>query len=66
MKDNLEKKDKSQKINSSRLEVNELTVFIKVKTDNLNASSLFIPEIVNNKDKIDNDNIKIITEKKYL
>ncbi len=51
---------------SSRLDVKELTVFIKVKIDNLNASSLSIPEIVNNKDKIDNDNIKIITEKKYL
>ena len=48
------------------MEVNELTVFIKVKTDNLNASSLFIPEIVNNNDRIDNDKIKIITETKYL
>ena len=63
---NLEKAVKSWKVKSSRLDVKELTVFIKVKTDNLNASSLFIPEIVNNKDKIDNDNIKIITEKKYL
>ena len=43
-----------------------MTVFIKVKTDNLNAFSLFIPEIVNNNDKIDNDKIKIITETKYL
>ena len=64
--DNLEKAVKSWKVKSSRLDVKELTVFIKVKTDNLNASSLSIPEIVNNKDKIDNDNIKIITEKKYL
>ena len=46
--------------------MNELTVFIKVKTDNLNASSLFIPEIVNNKDRIDKDIIKTITETKYL
>ena len=51
---------------ASRLDVKELTVFIKVKTDNLNASSLSIPEIVNNKDKMDNDKIKIITDKKYL
>tara|TARA_B100000212_G_scaffold258854_1_gene198884 strand:+ start:70 stop:201 length:132 start_codon:yes stop_codon:yes gene_type:complete len=43
-----------------------LTVFIKVKIDNIKASSLLIPEIVNNKDKIDKDKIKIITEKKYL
>ena len=64
--DNLEKAVKSWKVKSSRLDVKELTVFIKVKIDNLNASSLSIPEIVNNKDKIDNDNIKIITEKKYL
>ena len=64
--DTLEKTDRSQKANSSRLDVNELTVFIKVKIDNLNALSLSIPEIVSNNDKIDNDKIKIITEKKYL
>ena len=44
----------------------ELTVFIKVKIDNLNASSVLTPEIVNIKDKIDNDKIKIITDTKYL
>ena len=53
-------------MNSSRLDVNELTVFIRVKTDNLKASSLSIPEIVSNNDKIDKDKIKIITERKYL
>ena len=47
-------------------EVYEFTVFIKVNIDNLNASSLLISEIVNNKDKIDNDKIKIITDTKYL
>ena len=44
----------------------ELTVFINVKMDNLNASSVLIPEIVNIKDKIDKDKIKIITDTKYL
>ena len=47
-------------------EVNELTVFINVNIDNLNASSLLIPEIVNIKDKIDKDKMKIITDTKYL
>ena len=47
-------------------EVNELTVFINVNIDSLNASSLFMPEIVNNKDKIDKDKIKIMTDTKYL
>ena len=41
-------------------------MFIKVNMDNLNASSLLMPEIVNNNDKIDNDKIKIITDTKYL
>ena len=43
-----------------------MTVFIKVKIDNIKASSLLIPEIVNNRDKIVKDKIKIITETKYL
>ena len=47
-------------------EVNELTVFINVNIDSLKASSLFMPEIVNINDKIDNDKIKIITDTKYL
>ena len=46
--------------------MNELTVFIKVNIDSLNASSLLIPDIVNNNDKIDKDKIKIITDTKYL
>ena len=41
-------------------------MFIKVNMDNLNASSLLMPEIVNINDKIDNDKIKIITDTKYL
>ena len=44
----------------------ELTVFIKVNIDSLNASSLSMPEIVNIKDNIDNDKIKIMTDTKYL
>ena len=46
--------------------MNELTVFINVNIDNLKASWLSIPEIVNIKDKIDKDKMKIITDKKYL
>ena len=46
--------------------MNELTVFIKVNIDSLNASSLFMPEIVNIQDNIDNDKIKIMTDTKYL
>ena len=46
--------------------MNELTVFINVNIDSLNASSLLIPDIVNINDKIDSDKIKIITDTKYL
>ena len=66
IKDIFENIPKSLKVKLFKPEVNELTVFIKVSIDNLNASSLFIPEIVNIIDKIDKDNIKIITDKKYL
>tara|TARA_Y200000002_G_C22293857_1_gene501611 strand:+ start:46 stop:207 length:162 start_codon:yes stop_codon:yes gene_type:complete len=44
----------------------ELTVFIRVKIDSLNDVSLFIPEIVKNKDKILREITKIKTDKKYL
>ena len=44
----------------------ELTVFIKVKIPNLNAASNFILKSVNKITKELNDNIKIITVKKYL
>ena len=43
----------------------ELTVFIKVKIDNLNEYSSEIPEIVKKEVNINNDIIKIITDKKY-
>ena len=66
IKDIFENILKSLKVKLFKPEVNELTVFIKVSIDNLNASSLFIPEIVNIIDKIDKDKIKIITDKKYL
>ena len=44
----------------------ELTVFIKVKIDNLKEFSKLIPEIVRSDDKTSNDNIKINTVIKYL
>ena len=47
-------------------EVKEFTVFINVNIDKMNASSLLITEIVSIKDKIENDKMKIITDKKYL
>ena len=50
----------------SKLVKEELTVFIKVKIDNLKDISLLIPEIVRNKDKILNEITNITTDKKYL
>jgi hypothetical protein len=44
----------------------ELTVFIRVKIDNLNALSKEIPEIVKNEVKINRDIINNNTDKKYL
>ena len=44
----------------------ELTVFIRVKIDNLNALSKEIPEAVKNEVKINKDTININTDKKYL
>ena len=44
----------------------ELTVFIRVKIDNLKDISLLMPEIVRNKDKILKEIINITTDKKYL
>jgi len=44
----------------------ELTVFIRVKIDNLKDISLLIPEIVRNKDKILKEITNITTDKKYL
>jgi septum formation topological specificity factor MinE len=44
----------------------ELTVFIKVKIDNLNEYSSEIPEIVKKEVNINKDVINIITDKKYL
>ena len=50
----------------SRLVKEELTVFIRVKIDNLKDISLLMPEIVRNKDKILKEIINITTDKKYL
>ena len=44
----------------------ELTVFIRVKIDNLNDVSLLIPETVRNSDKILREITNITTDKKYL
>ena len=44
----------------------ELTVFIRVRIDNLKDISLLIPETVRNKDKILKDITNITTDKKYL
>ena len=44
----------------------ELTVFIRVRIDNLKDTSLLIPEIVRNKDKILKEITNITTDKKYL
>ena len=44
----------------------ELTVFIRVRIDNLKDISLLIPDIVRNKDKILKEITKITTDKKYL
>ena len=50
----------------SKLVSEELTVFIKVKIDNLKDISLLIPETVRNNDKILSEITKITTDKKYL
>ena len=50
----------------SKLVKEELTVFIRVKIDNLKDISLLIPEIVRNKDKILKEITNITTDKKYL
>ena len=44
----------------------ELTVFIRVKIDNLKDISLLIPETVRNNDKILREITNIKTDKKYL
>ena len=44
----------------------EFTVFISVKIDNLNELSTSIPEIVSIEDKMNNENINISTDIKYL
>ena len=46
--------------------MSELTVFIRVKIDNLKEFSKFIPDIDNKKDKKVNEIIKIRMDKKYL
>ena len=50
----------------SKLVKEELTVFIRVKIDNLKDVSLLIPETVRNNDKILREITNITTDKKYL
>ena len=50
----------------SKLVNEELTVFIRVKIDNLKDVSLLIPEIVRNNDKMLREITNITTDKKYL
>ena len=50
----------------SKLVNEELTVFMRVKIDNLKDISLLIPEIVRNKDKILREITNITTDKKYF
>ena len=44
----------------------ELTVFMRVKIDNLKELSRLIPEIVSKEDNINKDKINTKTEIKYL
>ena len=60
------KKCKLLKLNSLKPQIEELTVFIKVRIDNLNEFSNSIPLIHKKDTRIISDNINIITDKKYL
>ena len=66
IKYNLVKNCNSWKLKYSIPYIDELTVFIKVKIDNLNEYSIEIPEIVKNEANINKDIINIMTDKKYL
>tara|TARA_B110001452_G_C15014710_1_gene354744 strand:+ start:94 stop:261 length:168 start_codon:yes stop_codon:yes gene_type:complete len=54
------------KLNSSRPYIDEFTVFIKVKIDNLKEFSKLIPLDVNRKLRKRREAIKTIIDKKYL
>ena len=54
------------KSNSSKPKIEEFTVFIKVKIDNLNEFSNSIPLKLNKEVKTISENIKINKVKKYL
>tara|TARA_B100001741_G_C16361303_1_gene508777 strand:+ start:165 stop:434 length:270 start_codon:yes stop_codon:yes gene_type:complete len=60
------KKCKSLKLNSFKPYIEELTVFIIVKIDNLKASSKSIELKLNKVVKIKREKMKIIIVKKYL
>ena len=54
------------KLKSFKPYIEEFTVFIKVKIDNLNEFSNSIPPILNKQVRINSEKIKINTVKKYL
>jgi len=62
----LVKKCKSLKLKSSNPYIDELTVFINVKIEILNALSNSIPLKVNNTANNNKEVIKMIIDKKYL
>ena len=66
IRENFEKTPRSQKLKFSKFVNGELTVFIRVKIDNLKDISLLIPEMVRNKDKMLREITNITTDKKYL
>ena len=66
IKENFEKTPNSWKLKFSKFVNVELTVFIRVRIDNLKDTSLLIPEIVRNNDKILKEITNITTDKKYL
>ena len=54
------------KSNSSKPQIEELTVFIKVKIDNLNVFTNDMPLKLSNEVNINKDKMNIIIVKKYL
>ena len=62
----LVKKCRSPKLKSSKPQIEEFTVFIKVKIDNLKEFSNCIPFKLNNELRTSKERTKISTDRKYL
>jgi len=62
----LENSCRFKKFKFSKLYIDEFTVFIKVKMLNLKASVNSSEDKVNNEEIVNNEMIKIKTDKKYL